>query len=77
MEWLLNFCGNPDLYILLESGSIDYSCSFCKIKHLYVQYPFSFCMPLVECVAKNNFLIPQSKHMLWVLKRTVSMRWFF
>ena len=22
-------------------------------------------------------LIPQSKHMLWVLKRTISMRWSF
>ena len=30
-----------------------------------------------ECVPKNNFLISQPKHMLWVLKRTVSMRWFF
>ena len=26
---------------------------------------------------KNIFLIPQPKHMLWVLKRTVSMRRFF
>ena len=26
-----------------------------------------------ECVAKNNFLISQRKHMLWVLKRTISM----
>ena len=26
---------------------------------------------------KNNFLISQPKHMLWVLKRTVSMRRFF
>ena len=25
----------------------------------------------------NNFLISQPKHMLWVLKRTVSMRQFF
>ena len=24
-----------------------------------------------------NFLISQAKHMLWVLKRTISMRWFF
>ena len=30
-----------------------------------------------ECITKNNFLIPQPKHMLWVLKRTVSMRQFF
>ena len=26
---------------------------------------------------KNNFLIAQPKHMLWVLKRTFSMRQFF
>ena len=26
---------------------------------------------------KNNFLISKPNHMLWVLKRTVSMRWFF
>ena len=34
--------------------------------------------PLVKSVyKKNNFLISQPKHMLWVLKRTVSMRRFF
>ena len=32
---------------------------------------------LLECVPKNNFLISQPKPMLWVLKRTVSMRGFF
>ena len=26
---------------------------------------------------KNNFLISEPKYMLWVLKRTISMRWFF
>ena len=26
---------------------------------------------------KTNFLISQTKHILWVLKRTVSMRLFF
>ena len=26
---------------------------------------------------KTNFLISQPKHMLWVLKKTVSMRWLF
>ena len=31
--------------------------------------------PLVKSVyQKNNFLISQPKHMLWILKRTVSMR---
>ena len=34
--------------------------------------------PLVKSAyPKNNFLISQPKHMLWVLKRTVSMRRFF
>ena len=34
--------------------------------------------PLVKSVYQIiNFLISQPKHMLWVLKRTVSMRWFF
>ena len=28
-------------------------------------------------VAKNYFVVSQLKHMLWVLKRTVSMRRFF
>ena len=29
------------------------------------------------CGGYNNFIISQPKHMLWVLKRTVSMRRFF
>ena len=29
------------------------------------------------CIWELFFLISQPKHMLWVLKRTVSMRWFF
>ena len=34
--------------------------------------------PLVKSAyQKNYFLISQPKHMLWVLKRTVSMRRFF
>ena len=34
--------------------------------------------PLVKSAyQKINFLISQPKHMLWVLKRTVSMRQFF
>ena len=36
------------------------------------------CRPLVKSVyQKNDFLISQLKHMLWVLKRTVLMRRFF
>ena len=26
---------------------------------------------------KKYFIISHSKHMLWVLKRTISMKWFF
>ena len=38
----------------------------------------SYTRPLVKSgKQKNNFLISQPKHMLWVLKRTVSMRRFF
>ena len=33
-------------------------------------------LPLVKS-AKNSFPISQPKHMLWVLKRTVSMKLFF
>ena len=34
--------------------------------------------PLVKSAKqKNDFLISEPKHMLWVLKRTVSMRRFF
>ena len=46
-------------------------------------YGTTFCeqptvRPLVKgAYQKNNFLISQPKHMLWVLKRTVSMRRFF
>ena len=29
------------------------------------------------CNPKINFLVSQPKHMLWVLKRTVTMRRFF
>ena len=36
-----------------------------------------FQAPRWECVLENNFFISYPKHMLWVLKRTVSMRRFF
>ena len=50
--------------LMIEYGIIfDYLCQ-CEKK--------SF-----ECVIKIVFLIFHSKHMLWVLKRTVSMRRFF
>ena len=38
---------------------------------------FTNSRPLVkECVPNHNFLISQSKHTLWVLNRTISLRWF-
>ena len=40
-----------------------------------IQMDVSYSRPLVKSAyQKNNFLISQPKHMLWVLKRTVSMR---
>ena len=48
---------------------------FVKMPHYWKSHDT---MPLVKSVyRKNNFLISQPKHMLWVLKRTVSMRLFF
>ena len=48
-----------------------------RLKCEKLQYAYKI-RPLVnECVQKINFLISQPKHMLWVLKRTISMRWFF
>ena len=32
---------------------------------------------LKNCVYKKQIVISQPKHMLWVLKRTVSMKLFF
>ena len=29
----------------------------------------------IRCITQNYFLISQPKHMLWVLKRTVSTNW--
>ena len=43
----------------------------------YVRNIFNI-RPLVKSAyQKFNFLISQPEHMVWVLKRTVSMRWFF
>ena len=39
---------------------------------MYIYY-----RPLVKCVIKNNFLFLNQNNMLWVLKRTISMRLFF
>ena len=50
-------------------------------------WPAQLCFKILICTLimhlvksayqKNNFLISQQKHMLWVLKRTVSMRRLF
>ena len=56
-------------------GSL-YECAiFLSFPHVFLA---SLNRPLVKSAyQKNNFLISQPKHMLWVLKRTVSMRRFF
>ena len=51
-------------------------------QHCLPNYPFSglggSSRPLVNSVYQKNIIfISQPKHMLWVLKRTVSMRQFF
>ena len=43
---------------------------------------FQLCFMLVTTLVKSallkiNILISQPKHMLWVLKRTISMEWFY
>ena len=44
-----------------------------KVIHVHSRY-----RPLAKSgYQKINFLISLPKHMLWVLKRTVSLRWFF
>ena len=50
-----------------------------KIKNAPVVHKLSYVIrPLVKSAEqKHNSLISQPKHMLWVLKRTVSMRRFF
>ena len=45
-----------------------------SLKELSEKKTQAFCL---ECVPENNFLVSQPKHMLWVLKSTVSMRGSF
>ena len=53
---------------LQVNGKSDYNYEDIKVNY----------RPLVKSVLrKNNFLISEPKHMLWVLKRTVSLRRFF
>ena len=43
-----------------------------KVKFLNIAKPSD-----KYALLKIDFLISLSKHMLWLLKRTISMRWFF
>ena len=53
-----------------DTGSVEYKQPSFKNDHI--------CWPLVKSgQLKINILNYQPKHMLWVLKRTVSMRRFF
>ena len=61
---------------VVENEEVKVSGKF--INHSECQTVPYFIRPLVErAYQKYNFLISQLKHMLWVLKRTVSMRRFF
>ena len=65
---------NNDLYvkILLQK------CQTVIMEKLLLETQYKIVRTLVKSVyQKINFLISQPKHMLWVLKRTVSMRRFF
>ena len=56
------------LHMILDSNCNDRTWSIAENVQMTLTLKF---------VPKNNFLISQPKHMLWVLKRTVSMRQFF
>ena len=52
------------------------------VSETHYRYSFEGIQPKIRTLVKSaerkfNFLISQPKHMLWVLKRTVSMRRFF
>ena len=64
-----------DLFRILRHSKEDHSLMSASIQVCVLPYR---CKQLVnDCAIKNNFLISLPKHMLWVLKRTVSMRRFF
>ena len=64
----------PLLYVPLRPAVVPLKQRF---KHNTLHLRFLGQASGEECVTKNDFLIFQPKHMLWVLKRTVSMRRFF
>ena len=66
------------LNIVIEITSANVQMTSILLASLVGMLNKSLFRPLVKSVyQKNNFLISQPKHMLWVLKRTVSMRLFF
>ena len=69
----LSICGGGvGTSVFSENNTTDLSIKYTdsKTKHIH--------RPLVKSAyQKINFLISQPKHMLWVLKRTISMRRFF
>ena len=64
---------------VIGNGHFPLHCNSFYVKlSLYITSSLTTHRALVKSAyQKNNFLISQPKHMLWVLKRTVLMRWFF
>ena len=61
---------------ILDMFQVDTNCREFKLALERLNTTLS--MENIEALEKvGNFLISQPKHMLWVLKRTVSMRRFF
>ena len=56
--------------------SNDYIFEAYKYTYKYIN-SHNTCPQIRVCNKENIFLISQQKHMLWVLKRTTSMRRFF
>ena len=67
-----------DKFSLKTSLGIKKNISMNKKNHISLDFKSLVCRPpLQSAYHKTIFLISQPKHMLWVLKRTVSMRRFF
>ena len=87
MDYLISVCRKNPLNSVCkwfmpfgQHMTMQHTFTFIKINTMYSMssYSISFIRPLVKSAyQKINFLISQPKHMLWVLKRTVSMRQFF
>ena len=74
LHWVIHGAFAPN-ELLISSQSSD-AISYGHI--VWRQTSLDRTRPLVKSVhQKIHFLISQPKHMLWVLKRTVSMRRFF